>query len=312
MPKDWESQFKTWIRASSDTECEKQQNAERMIRDAINNYEPLSKLDIKIIPQGSYRNNTNVRQESDVDIAVCCMNPFYTDYTLAGYGDAEANNSAATYTYAQFKNDVGAALVKKFGAAGVKRGDKAFDVHANTYRVDADVVATFAHRRYLAAESGPVPGMVVRDWIKPEGMQFFADSGGGRIVNWPEQHYTNGVAKNKASGYRFKSAVRVLKNLKYEMQAGGTEDQKKAARAAPSYLCECLMFNVPDFIGDSPREYVRNAVAYLYQQTKTEGGCSEWGEVNELKYLFRGPQPWTREQSNSFLFHAWQYSELHK
>jgi hypothetical protein len=43
---------------------------------------------------------------------------------------------------------VQAALVRKFGLAGVHRGDKAFDIHANTYRVDADVVATFAHGQY--------------------------------------------------------------------------------------------------------------------------------------------------------------------
>ena len=107
-----------------------------MVRDAINNYAPLAGRPVKIIPQGSYRNNTNVRQESDVDICVCCMDPLFDNYDLAGGYGRETSGiiDYPQYTYWQFKDDVQAALVKKFGYAGVHRGDKAFDVHANTYR----------------------------------------------------------------------------------------------------------------------------------------------------------------------------------
>jgi hypothetical protein len=47
--------------------------------------------------------------------------------------------------------------------------------------------------------------------------------------------------------------------------------------------------------------------AHLWNQTRVYESCKEWGEVNELKYLFRGAQPWTREQVNSFLQAAWDY-----
>ena len=173
-------------------------------------------------------------------------------------------------------------------------------------------MATFAHRRYQERESGPLPGYFTRPWTKPEGTQFFADSGGSAIVNWPEQHHTNGVLKNKLTGYRFKSTVRTLKNLKYDMEANGDPAQKQAAKGAPSYLCECLMYNVPAFAGDSPRERVRNAIAYCYASTQTDAGCIEWEEVNGLKYLLRGGQPWTRFQANNFLLHAWQYGEFRR
>ena len=53
------------------------------------------------------------------------------------------------YSYADFKNDVEAALKSYFGAGSVTRGNKAFDVHANTYRVDADVVPCLEHRRLM-------------------------------------------------------------------------------------------------------------------------------------------------------------------
>ena len=70
MSIDWEQTFRNWSKPSSKTESTKAENAERMIRTAINNSQILSAKDISVIPQGSYRNNTNVREDSDVDIAV--------------------------------------------------------------------------------------------------------------------------------------------------------------------------------------------------------------------------------------------------
>jgi len=35
--------------------------------------------------------------------------------------------------------------------------------------------------------------------------------------------------------------------------------------------------------------------------------CSEWGEINELKYLFRTGQPWTLLQAHSFASAAWDF-----
>jgi len=85
----------------------------------------------------------------------------------------------ATYMYAEFKNDVEHALKAYLGADAVSRGKKAFDLHANTYRVDADVVPTFEHRRY-SVENG-VYRYVAGTELHPDG--------GAKIVNWPHQNY---------------------------------------------------------------------------------------------------------------------------
>jgi hypothetical protein len=238
------------------------------------------------------------------------MEPFFFDYTYADYAAAEANNFTASYTYKEFKDEVEAALVKKFGRPGVKRGKKAFDVHANTYRVDADVVASFAHRRFQKKVFNYLSGTYVYSYTEPEGTQFFPDGIGGAIVNWPEQHYTNGVAKNKATSYRFKSVVRALKNLKYEMEASGNDAQRKAAKEAPSYLVECLMYNVPAFADGSCYKMVRDAIVDCYVPTKTDEACKNWLEVNQMKWLFHATQPWTRTQANTFLQYAWGYGEF--
>ena len=108
-------------------------------------------------------------------------------------------SSPADYGYPQFKNDVQTALNDHFGKEHVTRGNKAFDIKENTYRIAADVVPCFEHRRY--DKDGT--------WIKPEGTAFLPDTG-ARIINWPDQHYANGVAKNTATGQRYKDVVRIF------------------------------------------------------------------------------------------------------
>jgi hypothetical protein len=45
----------------------------------------------------------------------------------------------------------------------------------------------------------------------------------------------------------------------------------------------------------------------LWNETRTDESCKEWGEVNELKYLFRAGQAWSRGQVNTFLQAVWDY-----
>jgi hypothetical protein len=303
---DWEQTFRNWSKPSSDNECEKQENAERMIGDAVRAYNPLKQRNIKIIPQGSYRNNTKVRQESDVDICVCCMEPFFDDYVVADYGRLDAGNYAHPYTYPEFKNDVQTALEATFGKAGVTRGDKALDVHANSYRVDADVVPAFAYRLYKKKEYNFLVGAQVASYVEPQGTRFICDSG-QTITNWPEQHYSSGVQKNKDTGGRFKLVVRAVKRLKFYL----ISQNIAVAKPVASYLIECLMYNVPNsvFSGDSYKENVQNALLTCFSAIKNDEGCTNWVEVSRMKFLFRSSHPWTRQQAYDFVLSAWSYVE---
>jgi hypothetical protein len=89
------------------------------------------------------------------------------------------------------------------------------------------------------------------------------------------------------------------------MVEGGYE----AAEPIPSYLIECLVWNVPNAgLGhDTLKADVRYAIAHLWSETRVDETCNKWGEVNELKYLFRATQCWTRAQVNTFLETAWNY-----
>ena len=291
MSRDWESTFRLWGQAPSQTEREKCENAERAVRKAIATSSALVARSINTFAQGSYANRTNVRQDSDVDICVLCRDVFYYDLP-AGVLPESYGITPASYDYAQFKNEVGAALSAYFGYSAVTRGNKAFDVHANSYRVDADVVPTYEYRRYTSASA----------FI--EGIKFISDNG-GEVINWPTQNYDNGVSKNQRTGERFKAIVRIMKRLRNEMN----EAAIGAAKPIPSFLNECLVWNVPNegFGHDTYKADVRFVIAHLWNNTRSVDSCSEWGEINELKYLFRNAQPWTREQTNTFLQAAWTY-----
>lgn len=292
---DWEMTFTGWTKPSSETEEEKYEHAESMIRDAIRGNSWLADKFVRVYAKGSYANNTNVRLDSDVDICVeagC----FFFDYSAVSSFSTDAAGIVVpcAYTFADYKNEVEKALVAKFGRTGVTRGDKAFDVHENSYRVDADVVACWGHRRYVDQHN----------YVQPAGTEFYSDSG-KQVINWPQQQYDNGVAKNKATGGRFKLVTRAVKRLRNEMAEGGIAEADPMA----SYLIECLMWNVPnDCLGhDTYSADIRDSLIHLYNATKNEDGCSEWGEINELKYLFRSIQPWTREGVNAFVLAAWRY-----
>lgn len=294
--RDWEATFTSWGAAPGTTEQTKCDNAETAVRKAICASAKLSGKDVKVFTQGSYANRTNVRQDSDVDVCVMYRGGFFTDYSMSeGVNDSTLGYISGGYPYDEFKNDVEAALVSYFGQKFVHRGNKAFDVHANTYRIDADVVPAFEHRRFH--------GNALSNWYHA-GTQIRPDNGGS-IINWPQQNYDNGVTKNDETGRRFKAVVRILKRLRNEM----ADENYDAAKPIPSYLIECLVWNVPNegFGNDTLRADVRWALAHLWNNTRIDETCKEWGEINELKYLFRASQPWTRAQVNNFLQAAWDY-----
>jgi hypothetical protein len=287
-----EDQLARWAAPPSQSERDRMDNAERAVRNAIAANTQLNARGIRVFAQGSYRNRVNVRADSDVDVAVVCSDSFFWDGP-AGVTLQSLGYSEATYLYSDFRREVGEALVSYFGTGTVTSGDKAFDIKANTYRVDADVAPFFEHRRFDAA-GGFLTGVEMRP------------GSGGRIINWPDQHYDNGVAKNDLTRRAYKGCVRILKTLRYAMIADGVQSAKDSA----SFLMECLVFNVANnqFGNSTWTADLKSCLANLYNDTRTYDTCCEWGEVSELKYLFRGLQSWTWDGAHRFLSDCWNYA----
>ncbi|HMJ24463.1 MAG TPA: nucleotidyltransferase [Pyrinomonadaceae bacterium] len=294
---DWEDTFQSWSAPPSKTEQEKSANAETGISKAVQANRELAASNVNVFAQGSYAANTNVRLDSDVDICVLCRDTFFFDLP-EGKMQEHYGITPATFRFADYKSLLHTALVARFDNTGVTRGNKAFDVHSNTYRVDADAIPVFEYRYYFDPNAA--------QYI--EGVAFLCDDTGKRIHNYPIQSLEKGRAKNERTGRRFKRVVRTLKSLRNAMQEEGVE----AATDVASFLIESLVYHVSDlnFGHDRISDDVKGTLYFLLGNLANDQSCSSWTEVNEIKFLFRPAQPWTREQASQFVWAAIDYTGL--
>ena len=294
MPRFSEETLNNWRKPPSDTEETKLSNIERMVKECINADDTLKSMKIKTFGQGSYVNETNVRLNSDVDLNVQYTNGFYFDLPQGMTGSDFGLNNPSSYSAPDFKNDVQSALVKKFGS-DVKRKNKCIAITGNTNRVGADVVPTWQYRRYSTN------GNYV------EGVRFFSDSG-QKITNFPIQHIENGKEKNRRTQRRFKRLTRIYKRIRAKM----VEDGQSVNGNITSFLLECLVWNVSDYIFndyETWQDRLKESIRFLWNNTKEEEDCKDWGEVSDLLYIFHSGRKWSREDAHSYLLQLWRYLE---
>lgn len=296
MAKYSENTLTNWTRPPSDSEQTKLENSERMVRDAINSDEKLKKKSTETFGQGSYANDTNVRLNSDIDINVRYTGGFYFDLPKEKSREDYGLTTPSEYSYSEFKDDVENALVNKFGRSEVERNDKCITIKENSYRIEIDVVPTWNYRRY--SENG--------SYVL--GAKFKSDKGIW-IINFPKQHISNGIDKNTNTYRRFKRLTRLHRKLRYKM----IDEGENVSDNITSFLLECLVWNVPNRIMndyDTWAERLRESIVYIYNHTKTDEACKDWGEVSELFYLFHSGRKWSREDVNSYMVILWNHLEF--
>jgi len=226
---------------------------------------------IKIFVQGSYANNTNVRTQSDVDIAIVQEEAFQTEYR-SGATDANYNFSIVSAALKTFKDEVQDCLEYKFGK-DVERKNKSIKVHGNTYRKEADTVPcqrlrNYTHEFYNNADNF-IGGTVIK-----------ADDG-SRIINYPEQHIENGKKKNNETNGYYKKMVRIVKNICYIMEDSGYSSAKNVS----SFGLESLLWNIPSdkFMKYNIYRFVfGDVVDYLFDN---QGLLPSYKEANGIKQL---------------------------
>lgn len=287
-----ESELAAWTGPSSATEQEKQDRTERMIRDAIAAHQPFKDVSLSIYTKGSYPNNTNVRTESDVDVAVQCNDCTYWEEAAEG-----AHPSTSTYsgiwTPAKLRTEVGAALEAKFPGAVDSSGKKAFRVNSTSARVDADVVPCFDYRYYFSAASYRAGAKILR-------------KDGTAVVNYAQQQLDQGRAKNNQTNTSYKKVVRILKRTALSIAATNGSD------APPSFFIESLVFNVPNtvLVQSSWTDRTKGALFHIWESldgAEPDDDENRWVEANGAKFLFFWGQPWTRSDGRSFAAAAWEH-----
>lgn len=181
--------------------------------------------------QGSYRNHTNIYGDSDVDMILKLNHTFlYDAKALSPSEQAELKKlPSAKYTWADFRSHAFKALNNKFGKS-VVQGNKSIKIKADQSRLAADVVVCIEYRKYTSLNSS-INGII-----------FYALQDKRWVVNYPEEHYKNGTAKNSRTENRYKQTVRMFKNARNYL----VNTKKISHILAPSYFLECLIYNVPD------------------------------------------------------------------
>lgn len=280
-----------WTGPSSLTEQDKQDRTERMIRSAVDSHAGFDGCSITVYAKGSYANNTNVRTDSDVDIAVQCHEARYWDHaSVPNYLPGEPYRGV--WTPSKLRSELGLALRNKFPGQVDDSGSTAFCIHSGTTRVDADVVPCFDYTYHSGSSS--------RD-----GTKVFKKNSSA-LVNYPEQQKVQGNAKNVRTNHRYKMAVRAMKRIENAMV------NAKVHREVPSFFVECLVYNCPDVIlmRTTWTEVVRGILGHVWeglQGAEPSQESERWLEVNECMFLFHSGQAWSRADGRDFAKAAWNY-----
>ena len=184
--------------------------------------------------QGSYRNDTNIRGDSDVDVVLEMQSTFIYDISALNVFDQQVVLSTIyppTYDWGDFRQETIEALVAGFDAAAIEPRNKSIKVLAGSGRLAADVVVCLTHRSY------------VDRFNYREGITLYSVREGTWVVNYPKLHYANGAGKSRRTYDRFKRTVRMFKNARNRLLSDG----QISTDLAPSYFVECLVYNAPDW-----------------------------------------------------------------
>src|ERR1700733_2970400 len=101
-----DNQINRWANPPSDTEDARCENAVKQITEALRAHFGNK---ITIVRQGSHRNRTSIRLDSDIDIAVVHEDSYFPDTTWMSESDKtiyQKYRTPASYSYSQFKADV--------------------------------------------------------------------------------------------------------------------------------------------------------------------------------------------------------------
>lgn len=291
-----EDKLAGWTGPSSVTEQDKQDRTERMIREAINAHEPFRSMSRAVYAKGSYANNTNVRSDSDVDIAVECEEVVYWDEHEPGSHPSGGSAYTGEWTPMKLRSELVIALKAKFDGAVDTSGSTAIQIHSTSARVEADVVPCFNYRYYFSPSSFR------------EGAKVFRTDGTS-LVNYSALQLANGRRKNTRTNQAFKKTVRILKRLENAMAEADYH------REVPSFFIECLVYNCPDEIFSRPSwtTVVKATLAHIYNSMEgidPNAQDDRWVEVNEAKFLFSSAQKWARQDARDFAYAGWNYLRL--
>lgn len=240
----------------------------KKIRNALNDSDTLADVEFHDFLQGSYANNTIIRDLSDVDIVVRLDEFEYFNLRDLDPEDQEdVDVEDYDYDHDEFRDDVLSVLQDTYPEGTFDPSGNAIEISAPGLPLDADVLVCVKYKHHYNYPQGYYDGIV-----------FWPTDSISSVVNYPTHHRDHGSDKQDDTDDLFKETVRMFKNARKEVVANGyiTDD------IVASYFIECLLYNVPPgrYVEDLQERYVK-IVNYLQ---KTD--YSDWRCQNGVTDLF--------------------------
>lgn len=259
--------------------------AHTAIRDALASYNWPKGMKFDVFLQGSYKNHTNLRGDSDVDVVIQLQDRIKPNLAALRGKKLTTNKShqVALQRWQSFRTHALQATRAKFSDS-VQSGRKTLKISKGKIPASADLVVTLIHS---------------------DGLAFYLPDERRWVVSYPQLHHGRGNRKERSTGNRFKRTIRMFKVARHEL----LRRKMIAEDTTSSYFIECLLYNVPD-------QYFRKTLMKTYEDivvwlssAKLRGFTSQNGKVK----LFGGqPEQWDAAKARGFvralanLWNTWQ------
>jgi hypothetical protein len=269
-----ESQLEIWSHQGAVATAKITADSVKNALNAYNNWP--DGIDFEVYLQGSYKNDTNIRGDSDVDVVAQLNSTFYSN--LSEDQKRTLGLSLASYSWSDFRADVLKVLKNYYGQNWITEGNKSIKIGANNGRLPADVVVCCQYKKYKTINS--------HDYI--EGICFWSTKDNRQIINYPKRHCDNGVSKHQNSNKRYKPMVRLFKNSRGYISGDATA----------SYFLECMLYNVPNSnFGTNYQDTFCNIVNWLNKADLDSFICQN----GQLKLFGMTPEQWNTTQAQEFI-----------
>ena len=244
------------------------------IREALDAYKGLSQFNYEIFLQGSYKNDTNLGGDSDVDVVVRLAQKLKPGVAALSGEQLQEDGSHrfVLERWQSFRDHAMKAMRARFGNA-VKSGRKTLKLPKGKIPADADLVVTLSYM---------------------QGIGFYLPDEERWVVSYPQQHHQRGLKKEKATNERFKRTIRMFKAARNHL----VSKRVLTKEDAPSYFIECLLYNVPDRLFEQRLAATYTGILDWLRTAKLQGFKCQNGQVD----LFGpGREQWSQKRARVFV-----------
>lgn len=282
-----ENHLKIWARPGT---VKGAKNTHAAIRNALAGHGWPDDVRYRTYLQGSYRNNTHLRRQSDVDVVVELTSMPVQDGSLLSVSQQRSLKERfpePDYGWRRFRRDVLRAVTDSFGASRVKEGKKTLKVVMESPEVPVDVVVAVRYLMYTEY-SGQ------RNYKRTEGLGLYLPAESRWAINYPHLHRSNGVVKEKSTNWWFRRTIRMFKNARAQL----IEEGRLGPNTARSYHIDCLLYNVPNrMLAGSYRSAYSSALYWL-----RDSDLSRFASQDKQVLVFDcGPDSWNEKDARTFI-----------